>query len=197
MGTHLKPCPSCGRHARISEAACPFCASRLPASFRTPPSIGQPARRLTRAALISLGAAAGAVGAVGTLSLLEGCGDDQGQDAGPGVISGGDAYGIAFDGGHPDVIPDHAAPDVADHTVPDVISFGDAYGIAFDGTPDTAVQDHAAPDVADTAAPDVISFGDAYGIAFDSASVDQATPGDTGAEASVVDATTDASESGD
>ncbi|MFI5299396.1 MAG: hypothetical protein ACHREM_14980 [Polyangiales bacterium] len=33
MSQPLVPCPACHRHVRISESACPFCASALPADF--------------------------------------------------------------------------------------------------------------------------------------------------------------------
>ena len=195
MAIHLKACPSCARHARISESVCPFCGSALPASFRTPPPIGSPARRLTRAALLSLGAAAGAVG------LLEACsGDDNGggqspgTDAGPGeaghVISFADAYGIALDqtaqepegGARDQYAPDH------------MVSFADAYGIAF--------FDQYAPHEASTAdqsVPDgMISFADAYGVVvFDTGpGTDQAAPDGAETDASAPDAG-DAGEDGD
>jgi hypothetical protein len=80
MGIHLKACPSCGRHARISESACPFCGSSLPESFHVPPPFGRPAGRLRRAALISFGAAAGAAG------LLEACNVNMATE-----------YGLAYD----------------------------------------------------------------------------------------------------
>jgi hypothetical protein len=174
MAIHLKACPSCARHARISESRCPFCGSPLPGSFRTPPPVGQPARRLTRAALISLGAAAGAIG------LLEACSsDDQagqpGQDAGPDVVA-------------------DAGPGV-------IVSFGDAYGIAF--SPDTGADQSVPPEPADTGArdqhaPDVaISFADAYGVAFFDVALHEAAPDPADAEAGATeageaDATTDA-----
>jgi hypothetical protein len=65
----LAPCPSCARHVRIADAACPFCGGALDDAFRetsaraaaarTAParSIG-PGRRLGRAALFAFGGAA-------------------------------------------------------------------------------------------------------------------------------------------
>jgi hypothetical protein len=53
----LRPCPSCARHTRVSEPACPFCGHRFDDAFRTASSPPAPVRRLNRAALFALGAA--------------------------------------------------------------------------------------------------------------------------------------------
>jgi hypothetical protein len=55
MSSPLRPCPTCARHARVTEAACPFCGHALGAAFRATPSPREPARRLTRAALLAFG----------------------------------------------------------------------------------------------------------------------------------------------
>ena len=61
MSSQLVPCPSCARHVRSTESACPFCASaRVPSLAAAPRS---PAKRLSRAALFALGASAAAVAA--------------------------------------------------------------------------------------------------------------------------------------
>src|SRR5450755_792933 len=52
---HLRPCPDCARHVRVSEAGCPFCGGTLTESFRASPRPQAPAVRLTRAALFALG----------------------------------------------------------------------------------------------------------------------------------------------
>jgi hypothetical protein len=52
---HLRPCPSCARHARVSERACPFCRATFDAAFRTAVRPKPPSQRLARAALFSLG----------------------------------------------------------------------------------------------------------------------------------------------
>jgi hypothetical protein len=53
----LAPCPSCDRHIAIDEAACPFCATALPKSFRREHACGRPPPgRLSRAAMIAAGA---------------------------------------------------------------------------------------------------------------------------------------------
>ncbi len=52
---HLRPCPGCSRHVRVSEGACPFCAASLDASFRAAPAPVPPSRRLSRAAHFAFG----------------------------------------------------------------------------------------------------------------------------------------------
>jgi len=53
----LRPCPSCSRHARVGESACPFCGRELGDAFRRVPSPRAPAvGRLSRAALFAMGA---------------------------------------------------------------------------------------------------------------------------------------------
>jgi hypothetical protein len=52
----LRPCPSCARHARVSEPACPFCGARLGEGFRTFVAPKAPTLRLSRAAMFALGA---------------------------------------------------------------------------------------------------------------------------------------------
>lgn len=36
MTESLRPCPSCGRHARTDERRCPFCDAELPLLHRLP-----------------------------------------------------------------------------------------------------------------------------------------------------------------
>lgn len=70
--SRLVACPSCARHVRVSETACPFCGSVLPDSLRegVPP---QPPRvRLTRAALFAFG--------TGTLALAPACSSSSAPD---------------------------------------------------------------------------------------------------------------------
>ena len=55
---HLRPCPRCSRHVRVSEEACPFCGNSLDASFRSAPAPVPPSRRLSRAALFAYGTGA-------------------------------------------------------------------------------------------------------------------------------------------
>jgi len=58
----LRPCPSCARHARVSEDSCPFCGARFGASFRARPNLQAPTGRLTRAALLALSSGAASLG---------------------------------------------------------------------------------------------------------------------------------------
>src|ERR1700678_2630701 len=53
----LRPCPSCARHARVTEPACPFCGAWLGEAFRTFAAPRAPTARLSRAALFAIGAA--------------------------------------------------------------------------------------------------------------------------------------------
>ena len=62
MGRHLFTCPSCQRHIRASEVACPFCGQATTESFRAQVSRPRPIARLSRAALFSLTTTAAAAG---------------------------------------------------------------------------------------------------------------------------------------
>lgn len=66
----LEPCPSCHRHVRIDETACPFCAGALDFSDVAPRV--SPRVRLGRAATFAFGVVASACG-----------GDDPKPDARP------------------------------------------------------------------------------------------------------------------
>ena len=55
MSQPLVPCPSCARHVRASETACPFCQTELPEGLETQARPGV-ARRMSRAAALALGA---------------------------------------------------------------------------------------------------------------------------------------------
>jgi hypothetical protein len=59
--THLVACPSCARHVRVSEPACPFCKGTLSKALRETPERQGPAMRLSRGALYSFGVGALAV----------------------------------------------------------------------------------------------------------------------------------------
>jgi hypothetical protein len=65
---HLRPCPSCSRHARVSEAACPFCGTAFADAFRASPRPKGPGARLTRAALVAFGTLG-----TGSLAVLPAC----------------------------------------------------------------------------------------------------------------------------
>ena len=63
MTDSLLPCPSCARHVRSTEDACPFCAASITrGAVRPVPRVGA---RLSRAALYALGASAAALAACG------------------------------------------------------------------------------------------------------------------------------------
>jgi hypothetical protein len=116
----LEKCTGCARHVRVTEEACPFCQTVLPASFREPrarPSVGA---RFGRIALIAAGAAAVAVPTVA-------CSSD--DDDNPNMVV---EYGVPPDlhldgGGSADAAPD--APLA-------IASYGTVVGIALDGGDD-------------------------------------------------------------
>jgi hypothetical protein len=64
---HLRPCPGCARHVRVSEVACPFCGGALGAELRASPAPVAPAGRLSRAALFAVGTGAAVLGSVGAV----------------------------------------------------------------------------------------------------------------------------------
>jgi hypothetical protein len=124
----LIACPSCSRHVRTSESACPFCKGELPASFASLPAPRPPSVRLSRAALYAFGAssiglaaacsstATPAYGAPGDLDASADVGNGGGGSGGSGgstndsgVTDGAGAdsptaqplYGASFDGALP------------------------------------------------------------------------------------------------
>ena len=93
MKPQLRPCPSCARHIRIVETACPFCQAALPDSFRLAPPTDRSRRLLSRSALFALGA---------SLTAAPACdGDAKGTDAAAmdSKGSGGSAGGASGSGG--------------------------------------------------------------------------------------------------
>jgi hypothetical protein len=91
--SELIACPSCHRHARASEARCPFCGVAIPVAPRVR---RRRAGTFGRAALIAASTTGVAAGSLGACS-------DQ-------VIMGSDAYGI--DVSIPDVHHDGPTLDV-------------------------------------------------------------------------------------
>lgn len=80
---HLVPCPECGRHVRVSETECPFCA--LPLDLAGTPEPRLPGSRLSRAATFAFGAtlvSATAVAACSSDSIQPVYGAPTGGDAG-------------------------------------------------------------------------------------------------------------------
>lgn len=106
----LRPCPSCSRHVRATETACPFCSAVLPPTASSPPtrSLG----RLGRAAIFAFGAA--------TTTTAVACGDgtqptpsDSGSsiDSGPEVVAdGGSDAPVSIDDFDANVAPLYGAP---------------------------------------------------------------------------------------
>ena len=80
--SHLRACPTCARHVRVRETACPFCGAALSEAFRASPAPKAPSTRLGRAALYALGA--------GSMSVAAACSNtvDVPLYGGPPVDSG-------------------------------------------------------------------------------------------------------------
>jgi hypothetical protein len=103
--SHLRPCPGCSRHVRVSEGVCPFCGASLDATFQASPAPVGPSRRLSRAALFAFGTGA----AVLTPVVAIDCGgeiapqplyggafpEDAGQNVDAGQTMGSPPYGIS------------------------------------------------------------------------------------------------------
>jgi hypothetical protein len=98
----LRPCPSCRRHIRVEESACPFCAT--PVALSAAP-VATPRGRLTRAAVFAAGAAIARTG----------CGSSKTETGGspPPPPAQVDAEPIAAE---PDAAPAVAPP--AHHNIP-------------------------------------------------------------------------------
>jgi hypothetical protein len=136
----LSLCPTCARHVRIDEPACPFCGAGLPAAFAAPPAV-RSAARLNRAALAALrmgaiGVTAAACGGTVTGGTSADSGPDA-QSSPPGMVvdgsegSDGEQPGTLLDGS--DVIDD-AAPSGIDAAY-GAPGFGILYGaFAFDAS---------------------------------------------------------------
>jgi predicted RNA-binding Zn-ribbon protein involved in translation (DUF1610 family) len=93
----LTACPSCARHLRASEPACPFCGAKL--AERSPRIRALPTKRLARAAIFSFGAAlAAAAPGCGNSHRTDDAGTDE-EDAGYDAGSIAPPYGIPADDG--------------------------------------------------------------------------------------------------
>jgi hypothetical protein len=90
MNDRLLPCPSCARHVRGSEEACPFCTAPL-ATSRRAPAPRSPGARLSRAALYAFGASAAALAACGgtTGNTFADGGPDASDESTPMPVYGG------------------------------------------------------------------------------------------------------------
>jgi hypothetical protein len=96
MSAPLEPCPTCARHVRTTETACPFCGAALGVAFRARAPRVAPRARLGRTAVFAFGAAL----AVSACSDgddpppppgdMGGSGDAGGDDLGPPPLDMGD-----------------------------------------------------------------------------------------------------------
>ncbi len=62
MTAPLAPCPKCSRHVKRTDAACPFCATALPAYASVDDATELEGPRLSRSAMLLVGAATVAAG---------------------------------------------------------------------------------------------------------------------------------------
>ena len=97
----LLVCPSCERHVRAVDAACPFCGLGLSPDLRATLALRPPRARLSRAALYAV--------SMGTMSLAPACGgnaisdsdggggSESGAESGTGAETGKET-GSGFDG---------------------------------------------------------------------------------------------------
>lgn len=118
----LVPCPSCGRHVRAAESACPFCDAALPSGLAAR-AIPGARERLSRAKLAVFGATASmALAACGT---AVGNGNTDGAAEASVVAdsnTGASDTGAARDEGPPDegnTSADYGAPPPRDAGQPD------------------------------------------------------------------------------
>ena len=81
MAPTMRPCPGCGRHVKISEGQCPFCATAFPqewSQFAHPTTN----KRLSRAAIAAFGATLALTGcAASTSPTNDGGADSATQDS--------------------------------------------------------------------------------------------------------------------
>jgi hypothetical protein len=108
MASPLVPCPSCARHVRAGETACPFCASALPADLGAQAVPAAPGR-LSRAAAfvfgasLSVAACSSEVNTSSGTTTTGGTGGSKATTTGTGPDDDGGSqshYGTpAFDGG--------------------------------------------------------------------------------------------------
>ncbi|HEX2879005.1 MAG TPA: hypothetical protein VHO25_05665, partial [Polyangiaceae bacterium] len=98
MASHLVPCPGCQRHVRVSETACPFCATVLDESVRGATVGPLPTTRLSRGALqafrTSVTLVAIAVSSAAAVGATFACSSDSETNSGTGQQqTGGSASG--------------------------------------------------------------------------------------------------------
>jgi hypothetical protein len=80
MAANFQSCPSCARHIKVEEAACPFCGGALPETFGASSRKG--AAPLSRAAILFMGATAVTGASAACSSSSNGSGHTNGADSG-------------------------------------------------------------------------------------------------------------------
>lgn len=111
--SHLAPCPSCNRHVRVSDAACPFCGTVVVTAAADVASPGGMRGRLGRAALFAAGATLMGLSACSDPKCLEctaGVAGMSGGGAGGGGGGGGSSGGAGADGGMDAVVSPNDGP---------------------------------------------------------------------------------------
>ena len=114
----LVPCPSCDRHVRASESACPFCKNSLPEGMESR-AVPAATQRLSRAAAFVFGATVAVTGCssevIETGGTGAGGGGSNSSDATSGAGGASADAGPDDDGGtmalYGDPIPSDAGPD--------------------------------------------------------------------------------------
>jgi len=117
MANNFQACPSCARHIKVDEAACPFCGGALPEDFGT--ASRKAVAPISRAAILFMGATA-VTGASAACSSSSSGGHNE-VDSGSMVAAYGPAIvdsGVVSDaskldsGNEPDVVALYAPPPI-------------------------------------------------------------------------------------
>jgi hypothetical protein len=123
MSDRLILCAACSRHAKASEARCPFCAQDLVVEGGARPSASDPFRRMAAAAAVAAGVAAlqacGASGSHGSFygsPGIEPSGDDASGDASGGATDDSPGIGVFYGLANP--MPVDSGPDGSDGAAP-------------------------------------------------------------------------------
>jgi hypothetical protein len=94
MYTPLVPCARCARHARVTEASCPFCGAEIAPNEARARIVPGTTRRLGRAAAFVFGASVAAVACESEVTVSdpgEEASGPSGQTTGVGSTAGGQA----------------------------------------------------------------------------------------------------------
>lgn len=85
MTTRFLPCPNCNRHVKGADARCPFCEMAMPVHRQGAPTTSQPLGRLSRIAILTVGAT--------LVGGAAGCADSPAKtDAGTGGQTAADGH---------------------------------------------------------------------------------------------------------